>query len=129
MVAVVKLYNRLIKLQESTAHDMDCIIKTIRGRHLGTVRWKDSTGREHIRRWTDYNMGEVVSEFTAAMVAYLYLGEENILSPESFKEYPIIIRYQWNDLYKEYYHGFKDQKALDKWLSYNDGWVQSFEVL
>ena len=129
MAAIVKLYNRLINLQENSMVSMNVIIKTIHGRHNGTVRWTDTKGREHIRRWTERNMEEVVSELTAALVAFLFLGEDKIKSPDTFKNYPILVRYQLNACFQEYYHGFRTEEALKKWIKYNEGWLQSYERL
>lgn len=129
MAAIVKLYNRMINLQENSMTSMNIIIKTIHGRHTGTVRWTDTKGREHIRRWTERNMEQVVSELTAALVAFLFLGEQHIESPDTFKAYPILVRYQFNTLCKDYYHGFRSEEALLKWEKYNKGWIKFYERL
>jgi len=119
---LLKLATRLLWVLHNSPYEMNAKVTFINGVHHGRVEWHDPAGREYKRRWVHQTMQAVVSEFTADVMAGIY-GLEAVYVPETGRDEPIVIQYEWNDYPKTFYFGFPTARQHRKWMDVHGGWL------
>jgi hypothetical protein len=118
---LLKLSSRLLLVLHNSPYELDAKVKFINGVHHGTVEW---TGTHHTyrRRWVHQTMQSIVSEFTACVMVSTY-GDGLVSTPDSARDEPIVIQYEWLDYPQTFYFGFQNARQYRNWMEVHSDWL------